>query len=207
MAADDMHNEQDQASSDAPPTETAGPQLPELPSRWPTVFGVVAIVFAGLGIFFGGNALLSILRYEPPPNAAGQTPTVPPMVIINVLLSIGLAVLLLISGIGLMKRRACAPKWLTRWAVVYIIYAVVNGILNFYAQRGPIAAMSSTTQPTGIPGGSPMTFFVIAFVLGLVWACAFPVLLLIWFSRKSIKAEVAQWSGAESTDVEAPPTQ
>lgn len=178
MAADDMHNDPNQTSSDVPSDQTAAPQLGERSSVWPNAIAVVSLGYAGLGIVFNGKALLAITQ-------------LPPLVIASVLLSVSLSVILFICGIGLLKRQACAPKWCRRWGIVYIVYMVIIYALRFYGRSKHIDI-----------GIKPIA---IELVIPLLWACAFPIFLLIWFARKTIKEEVNQWGNAGTCDAAAPP--
>lgn len=194
MAADDMHNNTDYASPDTPPTQTQSASKPALPSQWPAVVGLVAIIYAAMVILRIGSSMLAEFQSQPPAgDVATPSPSVSPLLIAHALLSISLAAILLGCGIGLFKRLPCAAKWSTRWAVFYIIYTAAGFALDFYAQ------LEHITLTAGI-----IAKFL---VLPLIWACAFPIFLLIWFSRAEIKDEVAQWCNSVTEAPAAPPTQ
>jgi len=204
MAADDVRNEPDYSHPYAPPTQTAGPQLPPRPSKWPTVIGIVAIAFAGLGIMGGFCGLVTMVTMpsmmpQDPATTAALSATRSSWMVVQLLVGLGLTVLLLICGIGLLKRRPWSPKGCTRWAVVYIIFAVIGGILNFSMQQAQFASMSQAGGPSPMPVGFG-TLALLMSLLGFVWACALPVFLLVWFSRAKIKAEVALWGCDDSGD-------
>lgn len=210
MAADDMHNEPNYYSPYAPPTQTAGPQLPPRQSSWPTVIGIVSIAFAGLGILGGfcGLVVALIMPRIMPPNqatAAGVPPDWMPWMAVMWLVGISLTVVLLIVGIGLLQRRAWSARLCPWWAAVYIVYAVISSIVNFFMQQDQFAEMSQTTQPASIPPGFGKTVASFSFVFGLVWACALPVFMLIWFSRAKIKDEVASWGHSDTLNMAVPP--
>ena len=210
--ADDVQNEPDYSSPYAPPTQTAGPQLPPRQSRWPTVIGIVAIAFAGLGILGGfcglvGTVTMFTVMPDDQAAAAGMPSGWALWIVITSLLGLGLTVLLLIFGIGLLQRRPWSAKMCSRWAMVYIIYAVINSFMTYSMQQAQFAAMSQTTQPAPMPAGFEKTVAAFGLVIGLVWACALPVFMLIWFSRAKIKDEVASWGGGDTVDMAMPPTQ
>jgi len=119
MAADDIRNEPDYSSPYAPPTQTAGPQLPPRQSRWPTVVGIVAIAIAGLGITGGFCGLVTIVSMPgmmPQNQAVTMVPAGwTPWMVVTSLVGMALTVVLLIAGIGLLQRRPWSARLCTRW--------------------------------------------------------------------------------------------
>jgi len=108
-----------------------------------------------------------------------------------------LGLLLLAGGVGLVRRRHWSRAALICWAVLKIILAVANGLLVWVVQQQGLQEQSRMMGPGFAPGGAgattvkAVTFFSLAFAI--LWGWALPVFLLIWFSRRSIKAQMAQW--------------
>lgn len=116
-----------------------------------------------------------------------------------------LSIVLLVGGILLIQRKPVAPKLLTGWAYAKIVGGVGSALVGFLMQQEQMRAMQGTLiSGTGGPGpGAPpaaaMDGFVTAVVgvgmfVGILWACALPVVLLIWFHREIVKADIATWA-------------
>lgn len=103
------------------------------------------------------------------------------------------AVLLLVSGIGMLKRvrwGVTAAQW---WAILKMVFVVVNIIPAYMMQQEQFEAISRQGVPA-MGGGLFAVVSVFSIVFGLVWGWALPVFFLIWFTRPTIKGETAGWS-------------
>lgn len=188
----------------APPTQPGVYLVPARAPAWPKVIGVIAIVL-GAGGALGGlcgalmpwlqGALQSLL---PPETAAGLMPFEKwrvPLAILQVATML-VAVLLLIGGIGLVSRKPWSKAVLLWWAgmrIPLVVGAVFMGILS---QRGQMEYLQH--QAAGpIPVNSIIRISQgIGLCVGLVWGWALPVFLIVWFFRRKVRDEVAQWSAA-----------
>ena len=186
-----------------PPTE-AGPLMTEPePSKWPTVIGVIAIVFGAIGVLGGFCGMLSprMVAMMPPDanTGADYVREWSGWIIFSSLVGLAFSGVLLAIGIGLLKRRFWSRAWAIRWSVVYMAFALVNLIFNFFMQQGQYEQMmQQNNMPTGAAQGMQVASgFAVCF--GLVWAWALPIFLLIWMSREKIKAEIATWQTPEET--------
>jgi hypothetical protein len=194
----------------APPT-SAGP----LPSAvrspaWPTVIGVIAIVFGVLGAIGGlwGVVGLAVMRrfgfglwakVEVADAVRGWAAWTIPLSAVAAVLGL----MLLAGGVGLLRRRRWARTALVRWASLKIPLVVASGMLGWLVQQ-QVWQTQSSVMAAG--GGFPQTavsstavaaFATFGLVLGTIWGWALPVFVLIWFARGPIKAQVSTWDTAD----------
>ncbi|MCH8152385.1 MAG: hypothetical protein IH830_08445 [Planctomycetes bacterium] len=191
-----------------PPVEPG--EIPHRPSAWPMVIGVIAIIFGSLAILQGcfgavSSLFMSSLSGFMPAEQATMLDAMEglkPWMIIGAVLTLALGILLLVAGIGLVRRRAWSPTACMVWAGIKMMFVVGNTILADMAQQAQFEAMQEMMQqdpnmPAAMPammGSFMQVFGVFTIVLGILWGWALPVFLLIWFSRGKIKAEVAGWA-------------
>jgi hypothetical protein len=192
-----------------PPTPTMPPTVrasaPYAPSRstWPTVLGVIAIVFGALGMLKGIWGLLTPLFLDamadmmPSESAASFEVMEEWASYFTAMYTATILVggVLLAAGIGLIKRRPWGVTAVWLWVFVRMVLAVGEAVLSSRAQHEQFTAMTRqdpTLQGMGSGFASQMAIF--SFAITLLWGWALPVFMLIWFLRKTIKAEVAQWS-------------
>ncbi len=184
-------------------------EISHRPSAWPMVIGVIAIIFGSLAILQGcfgavSSLFMSSLSAIVPAEQAtvyDAMEGLKPWMIIGAVLALALGILLLVAGIGLVRRRAWSPTACMAWAGIKMVFVVGYTILGDMARQTQFEAMQEMMQqdpnmPAGMPammGSFFQVFGVFAIVLGILWGWALPVFLLIWFSRKKIKAEVAGW--------------
>ena len=181
----------------SPPMQPGMPTMESPPSKWPTVIGIIAIIWAVLGLLGGvcGLGSLFMARSMPAnfPGAPGMSMSASPMMLFGFLISLILKSCLLALGIGLIKRRPWAPQWIRTWAVVEILGSVVGTILGYFAQQPQFAAMASQPGMQQMPPGFFQGIAISSVGCGLLFAWVLPVFVLIWFSRDKIKQEVATW--------------
>ena len=102
------------------------------------------------------------------------------------------AILLIVAGVGLTKRRRSGATMLRRWAVFKIVLVVVNSVVGAFVALSQADAMEAAGAGQMPPGmQSAMTIVSIGF--GLLWGLALPVFSLVWLGRGKIRAEVARW--------------
>ena len=189
------------------PHETA----PE-PTGWPKTVGIIAVVFGALGTLQGFCGLLSTAMLPMLERFGGNLPPQPgspsfgqqmaaaseqasrnlPSTIVVTLL----AAWLLFGGIRLLSRKPGCRTILMAWACCKIVLSIVMVMLNY--DLG-LEQLRTAPAQQGMPPGFLETMeSLYPFLIGLsvLWSAALPVFLLIWFSRRSIKEEVATWSTA-----------
>ncbi|MEE8155226.1 MAG: hypothetical protein V3T53_09775 [Phycisphaerales bacterium] len=190
-----------------PPTDAGA--IPTRQSTWPTVIGVIAIIFGSLAtlqgcIGLGSSAMFGLFASAMPEEQAGlmdATKSLTPLIMISGGLTMAIAIVLLIGGIGLTRRSPRGPKTCRIWAGLKMLIVVYGSIIGYLVQQAQMEAMQRMLEDnpntaTAMPGffGPLMAILgPLTLVFGIVWGWALPIFMLIWFSRRKIKAEVAQW--------------
>ncbi|MEE9128565.1 MAG: hypothetical protein V3T84_00995 [Phycisphaerales bacterium] len=187
-----------------PPTDAGA--IPPKPSSWPMVIGVIAIVFGSLatlgGCFGLGSSLfidqfMSLMPQGEDSELTSAMQGLKPVMIISASLTMVLAIVLLIGGIGVLRCRAWGRSTCLTWAGLKMVLVVCNSVLSYVLQQAQFQAMAEDPNMAGsMPGFLPalmQAMGAVGLVVGLLWGWALPVFMLIWFSRRKIKAEVAQW--------------
>ncbi|MCZ6850349.1 MAG: hypothetical protein O7F17_01775 [Planctomycetota bacterium] len=184
-------------------------EIPHPPSAWPKVIGVITVIFGSLAILGGCSGAVSSLFMS---SLSGLMPEeqatmydamegLKPWLIIGAVLTLALGILLLVAGIGLVRRRAWSPTACMVWAGIKMVFVVGYTILSDMARQAQFEAMQEMMQQdpnmpagaTAMMGSFFQVFGVFAIVLGILWGWALPIFLLSWFSRSKVKAEVAGW--------------
>ncbi len=186
----------------APPTQPGMIGLPQRPSAWPKVIGIIAIILGALGALGGvwgaitplfADALVSMAP-------AGQATGMEAMqqykvwTVVSSLLMLGVAVLLLVAGTGLVRRRGWAPKISVLWSIVKIVLVAVNSIFSYKIAQAQFAALADDPGMAQVPSSFLSAFSAAGLGVGLCWGWALPIFMLIWFTRGKIRAEVAEWA-------------
>ncbi|HUU22125.1 MAG TPA: hypothetical protein VM389_06270 [Phycisphaerae bacterium] len=158
---------------------------PPLPprSKWPTVIGVISIVFAGIGLLclpfavlgrFINPAQKQVYQYLPSWYPIYET--------FSYVLGVGFAVLLLVGGILLLKRRPAGRT-------LHLAYAVAATVMAVF---GTILMTMSISRTGNMP--PPMRYgFIGGAIGGMCGGLAYPIFLLVWFLRAPIAAEARGW--------------
>jgi len=178
--------------SQAPPPQPPYTQPPVAyyppqgrPSTWPTVIGIISIILASLGLLC--TPLLTVVNavnpgtqkvYEYLPDWYRTWE------IVGMFGGIVFAVVLLIGGITLLKRRPVGRTLHLVYAVVSFAAAAVNVVI--FATIIAKTAGMPTPMRAGLIGGG---------VGGTCGGLIYPIFLLIWFLRARIAQEVRTWAG------------
>lgn len=187
----------------APPSEM-GELVPER-SKWPTVIGVIGILVASFGLFGGCCGVLSpfLMNFSRSMASSGggmsqeQIDTMmasqPPMlwIIPASLVGMALATLLLIGCIGLARRRAGGVNLCKVWAWINIPWVLISLVVAAYFQF----QVPADAQQMGV--GFQYFFLAAGACFALTTGVGFPMFMLIWFARPSVKDDVDAWA-AES---------
>jgi hypothetical protein len=188
-----------------PPMTPAG--YAPLPSHasWPTVLGIIMIIFGAFGTIgslfgvFAGKFMALLLTQTGNASAeALQSPLIQKWMQLTSLFSglgVAVAILLLVAGIGLIKRRTWALKASTVWAGTKITLGVANLLVNYVMQQKIAEAVSAGAIDADAAklfarGGASL----VAMLPGLLWVLALPVFVLIWLSLPNSKEETARWA-------------
>lgn len=167
---------------------------------WPTVIGVISIVYGLWGVLNGCGGIFSPFYMQ---HLGGVIPDDQSKAVFDGLsehFGLGLAVglsgllvggLLLASGIGLILRRRWSIRAHTIWAVLAILQSGLAGVYGFYIQQTQFQAMKAGGMP---PMPIPMeAFAVVGLFIGLVFLCVYPTFVLVWFFRATIRAQMVGW--------------
>lgn len=182
--------------------------MPPAQTKWPTVFGIISIVFGAGGaicnfagvfmVIFQEKFLRMVMGGLPPGEAekqiaaaqAGQPPAGITMAVTG--FAMLTSILLLVAGITCLRRRTVTRSLHMGWAVARTLVAI--GVLAMqlmaHARSQAYFASSGTVNPQGQYAD------VIMFVtvgLTLLWSIAYPLVVVIWFNRAVIKSEMAEW--------------
>ena len=181
------------------PTDLDDIDRPEMRSSWPTAIGVIAIVFGVLGVLYHLFSIVPFaLRWfgvnvddpDPDMKVALSWET---WIVLLAGLATALAVVLLVAGIGLVRRRRRAVRTLAGWATFRMLLAVGQAAVNYRLAPAQYAVMRNDPSMAGMPSGFVELIGPITAGVLLIWGCALPIFLLIWFGRRKIKDEVTTW--------------
>ena len=191
----------------APPTQ-AGDFVPLAPPEgWPTVIGVLAIIFGSLSIIGGVCNLATLLVYgfffgllpaEMQEQLKDQVATSAPYPVPQAgmaLVEFALAIVLLAGGVMLVRRNPKAGGVLTVFAGLDLISNTLGAVLGYFVTGAGIAAMKENPQMQQAAGflGLMQGFGVVMVAVGWLLSAIWPVFLLIWFRRAKIRASMGAW--------------
>lgn len=182
-----------------PPTDLGEP--PDVPSRWPMVFGVIGIIIASFGLlgaccgmvmplawpayvdliakFLPDEKIVEAMRHMRPPIA---------WTLLSSVLGLATAILLLTGSIKLIRRNASGVSMCKLWAWIIIPWTLI---------AIPVSMMIQPQMPPDLQrGGLNMQVGAgMGACFGVVWGLTFPIVMLIWFARRAVKDEVRGWEG------------
>jgi len=191
------HEGHDNFGQGAPPTVS---HIEPARPVWPTVIGVISIVFGLLGALqgcggivmpFAMNGLTGLMPDDQSKAVfAGMSDHLAWGVAAGVT-GMAVGVLLLTAGIGMVQRRRWSVRAHTIWAVLAILQSGVGGVYGFLIQQSQFQTMKAGGMP---PTPFPMeAFAAVGVLVGLLFACAYPVFMLVWVFRSVIRDQVAGW--------------
>lgn len=186
----------------APPTLAGEIIRVRPPAAWPTVLGVLSLIFSVGGVFIGASTALQPLIMSFASSIAGEQPA---FAVARkwMYVSMGtgivgglIAIVLLVGAILLLRRNPVSIRILSVWAILKIIFALGSSVIATFMQLEQAQAIAGT--PTG---GAPMpisanamsAISILGILMSLMWAMAFPFVLLVWFRRQTVRAEVQRW--------------
>ena len=155
--------------------------------NWPIVIGVISVSLGGLGMIVN---LISALLGGMRGNTQGAGISFPDWfgtyTRVEGVAGTGIALLLLLGGIALLRRRRPARP-------LHMVYAVANIISSLIEVYIVVSAMGYFIEPGGQMATVMKTSMYIGAFVGGAAGCAYPIFLLIWLSRGRIRAEMQQW--------------
>lgn len=185
-----------------PPTTVGYVPPPPRQSVWPTVLGIISIIWGGLGTLGWCSTGVFALIWKPymgfltsnMPANQGEAEMFEkmrfddPLILVCAVLGLLLSIWLIVAGVYLIKRRPEGPRWCRIYSLLYI--PIVVGYAFFYTRM----QMGLFETLPDAPRESANIMAVFTAVLTFLFYAAWPVFLLIWLSRSKIKTEVAGWN-------------
>jgi hypothetical protein len=168
-----------------------------------TVFGVLNIGFAVLGIFslFASYAMLfaTAASNNPVIEVIRENPTYAAWLKVSLPLGLLSCLVLLAAGIGLLKMKDWARKLSIVYAIYAIVFTIIGSVLNFFFLIRPLLERASQAQgpeAMGAIGGA------IGGSLGGCFGLIYPIILFIFMLRPKIVAAFR----SSATPPSLPPT-
>ena len=161
---------------------------------WPTVIGAISIIFGGGGTLLCvlsvlANALTGSAARGGAYGAGYNTGR-----IVGGVLPILFCVWLLISGIGVVRRRQSAMISIRRWAIAKI---AIYGTCFTCLFAGVFISASSIdrihAELGGALGGLGVAVIALMLLVVMAWLLFWPIFILIWFGRDKIQQDVGHW--------------
>ena len=151
------------------------------------VFGILNIIFGILGVL--GTAFSAVTLFALPggnPFLANQDAFMATWLRVSIVLGFLASIVLLISGIGLLRLR----PWGHKLAIGYAIYGVASTILGIIIQVW-FVVLPQLQQPARGPDAMPLIAGAIGGAIGGCIGLAHPVLLWFFMTRRNVVAAFA----------------
>jgi hypothetical protein len=186
-----------------PPTHAA--LLPAVPRAWPTVIGVIGVIYGSLMLVCncGGVFTLRIFRWlndfavrSGEPDLVLQIQVrvlerIQALFIVHSVLAMAASAWLLIASIGLIRLRAWARRGLIAWATAELCL-----ILSSLTLQAVLTGMTVRILQRESPDEDAAMVWVesaLTMAATVLFSVVLPVFLLVWFYRARIRQEVAAW--------------
>lgn len=178
-----------------PPNQSDFMPTTEAP-KWPTVVGIISIVWGSLGVICNGCGALSpivgnaMVNMVPPEQqdqlrqqmAAGSSPVAVAISVLAVLMS----VFLIAAGLMTLKRRGVGRVMHLGWASISILLGIAGGFLGWSAVQAQVQQMQGSNpqqaaaQQAGAVGGM---------AIGVCFGLLYPIFCLVWFGALGKRPE------------------
>ena len=183
------------------------PRLPEIPDggSWAKVIGILGIVFGGGALLLGVIGVVgknfALQQYE----AMGITREMLAQheLYLDVvpIVSLALGFLLLLGGILLVMKKPVSRTILLVWAMLKIAFALWQAPLGLAFQKDLIPLqqkmLSKGAEKTPDVSALMETMGPMIQIISVLWLCALPIFMLIWFMRAKIRMQVSGWAMVE----------
>ena len=141
-------------------------------------FGVLNIIFGSLGLLCSP---ISILGMPMTVERFGNSPVLKLWMPLSAYLGLVGSVIVLTSGIGLLKYRS----WARKLAVYYAMVACLINVIGVFIMIGPLTASTSLSGPERIGG-------VIGAIFGAVVGVTYNILLIAFLTKRSAREAVGE---------------
>lgn len=166
------------------------------------VFGVLHVVFAGLGLLgaiwglyvaIAGNPFTSFGPSTPAMQAQAQAEaamqkTLLPLTLGSTALTLVITALMFTAGILLLKKRKSGLKWSNRYAWTSLVGKVINAVMIFAFVFPATKEMTEQmTKGSPLPTGVMEAIMLGSMVVGVVISSIYPILTLVLLNRPNVK--------------------
>lgn len=155
-----------------------------VPCCCPGIVGGLAVTFAILNILGGlCSAWFSVVIPAAFLAREGSPYEVPWLsrAVGGALVGVFIHVLLVVSGLMLIRRKSAAIALMKTWVVLAVVHAIIGSLLH------------ATTPGNNEPLLQILGFIPVGIVVGSLPVLGPPILFWIWLSRESVEQEAAQW--------------
>lgn len=200
------------ARSDSPPT-TPGAFVPvKPPEAWPTVVGLLAVIFGALGALQNacGAAGMVMVRAV---GAVGQVVPegeareleaqmassfpYPVLQATQMFVEFVLSIVLLIGGIMLLGRKRSSARVLTTFAFLDLLSNTYIAVLGYFVIRSSMQHVAENPDVQQLPSGVQGVMAAIgpvSVVVGWVLTAIWPIFLIWWFRRTKARETIRTWA-------------
>ncbi len=159
----------------APQSATKAPLYAARPKS-PKVFGILSLVFAGFGLLSIVQLMILLLQGSPMANPM-QLPSLG--FLISNVIGFVTVLMLLAAGLGLVKYQDKGRRWFSWYAVVTVIFTILNSLFTYKAMMSFVMKGSDDPNMAGVAAVSLM--------LGIAVALAFPIIGYIMLNSDAVK--------------------
>ena len=155
---------------------------------WPRIFGIVSCVFAGQAIL-----ITPLVMWFNRANATSRKvmDLFPAwhtrLTNYSMVLGMALGAMLLVAGLKTMKRQQTGKTLHMLFATISLLSVLVSAVAYCHAQSHVDTSGLTGAERAGIMGGS------VGGILGSLFGAAYPIFLLVWFTRPKIQRDIEQW--------------
>ena len=172
-------------------------------SRWPHVLGLVGIIIGVLMFWDALSDLIQVFTWDEQDwarmlgaeTAALIEKFAPPLgyQVASALINLELSILLFVASILLLRRRRAGVTVSRVWAWLVLPLLAIQLLLVLTWMKQQLAGLLRPEWQ--VSEGTIVVWTVFAFLL----LAAYPVFLLVWLGRPSIRGDYATWNGGMST--------
>lgn len=186
----------------APPTRP-GQIGEERPPAWPSVVGVICLVWGTIGLLASIAGLLTplyedyIKAFAPQAQesfALAERHAV--LFFLYYLISVVMSVWLIWGGVKLFGRRRLGVRLLWWWAIAEFPLSFVGIVANHFMQKAQMDAMAAPGNAA--PGAAVLAAMspimsILSTAIVVLFSWALPGFLVVWLTRPGVKRGVERW--------------